>query len=203
MTKEMRDLLVDQLDAAKTHEVEEWRPIDGLCGRYLVSSCGRVLALPNCQHNAPIFKKQTKNRLGYMRISLTVAKRKQKMFSVHRLVAEAFIPNPKGFQQVNHIDEDKTNNHITNLEWVTASQNCNHGTRKERIRSKQLNNIHPRAVVQKTLDGEVVAVYPSGREVERASARKFKRTGIVECLRGRCKNAYGFIWEYADGKGVY
>lgn len=174
-------------------EREEWRPIDGFGGNYLVSSLGRVMALPTeFRHNARILK--PKKNQPYERIQLT-KNRKSHAYPVHRLVALAFIPNPHGYPQVNHIDENKKNNRVENLEWVTASMNCRHGTRLARIRAKQLNNVHPRPVVQKTMNGEFVAKYASCSEIPRVT--RYKRTTVVECLRGRIRNAYGYKWEYA------
>lgn len=74
-----------------------------------------------------------KIRSGYLRYGLMIDGKLER-FLAHRLVAEAFIPNPLGLPHVNHIDEDKENNTIENLEWVTPKQNANHGTRTERMR---------------------------------------------------------------------
>ena len=184
MTKEMQQSLV-----------EEWRPIDGFEGRYLVSSMGRILALPNNHHNSPIIRKPIHSRTGYLRIGLAIGGRKQKFFFIHRLVAKSFIANPNCYPQINHIDENKKNNCVENLEWCTAKMNANHGTARARTSAKQKNNVHPCPVIQKTLDGVEVARYASCSDIPRLT--KFKRTGVVECLRGRIQTAYGYKWEYA------
>lgn len=173
---------------------EEWRPIDGFGGQYLVSSLGRVLSLPKCQHNAPLILKPKND--GYLRVTLFKDK-KHRAYPVHRLVAEAFIPNTRGCPQVNHIDEDKTNNRVDNLEWVTVKENANHGTRKARIKAKQLNNVHACPVEQMDENGNIVARYASCSEIPRVT--RFKRNNIVECLRGRINTAYGFKWRYEKG----
>lgn len=106
---------------------EIWKDIEGYEGIYQVSNLGRV---KNIKRN--IFMKDSLSRKGYKMIDLRNAPNPRKRYSVHRLVAEAFIPNPDNKPQVNHIDEDKTNNNVYNLEWVTAKENSNHGTKIQR-----------------------------------------------------------------------
>ena len=198
MTKELKEALDRELDAAlesgDPKMVEQWRPIDGYEGYYLVSSMGRVIALPNSHHKAPLLMKLKPERCGYLKIGLSM-NNKQKFLLVHRLVAKAFIPNPNDYPFINHIDENKKNNCVENLEWCTAKMNVNHGTARARTCAKQKNNVHPCPVVQKTLDGVEVARYASCSDIPRLT--KFRRTGVVECLRGRIQTAYGYKWEYA------
>ena len=105
---------------------EEWKDIKGYEGLYQISSLGRVYTFKRNKLMTPV-----KDRKGYLRIKLRV-NTCAKSLSVHRLVAEVFIPNPEDKPQVNHIDEDKTNNMVYNLEWVTGKENCNHGTKIQR-----------------------------------------------------------------------
>lgn len=111
--------------------MEEWRPIAGYEGLYEVSNTGQVRRVGD------LMVLKFSDRRGYCGVRL----RKdgiQKMFSVHRLVAQAFIPNPKGLPQVNHIDENKKNNNVDNLEWCDHIYNNLYGTRLERIRKTRL-----------------------------------------------------------------
>lgn len=113
---------------------EEWRPISGLEGIYEVSSLGRVKSLARVAGN--LFRKERmlaprKDGGGYLVVSIGLPYRYSNK-RVHRLVAEAFIPNPENYPQVNHVDEDKSNNSVDNLEWCTAKYNMNHGTAKTR-----------------------------------------------------------------------
>ena len=109
---------------------------------YQVSNLGRVKSLPRIKRNFNINTKQLEEiilpekirrlqltRYGYYRIGLT-KNHKQIYYYVHRLVAEAFIPNPENLTQINHKDENKLNNCVDNLEWRTAKYNSNYGTRK-------------------------------------------------------------------------
>lgn len=128
---------------------EVWKPVVGFEGRYEVSDMGRIRSLP---HETVINRKKGKpytlkkrgayimpqpRQHGYMAVWLYGNGgnngRAGKQYSVHRIVAEAFLPNPNGCLEVNHINEDKTDNRACNLEWCTHKENSNHGTRGARI----------------------------------------------------------------------
>lgn len=119
---------------------EQWRTINGYEGYYEISSLGRVRSVSrvillgnNRKHNLKgrILKTRVNDR-GYVYVGLS-KEGKRKSLRVHRLVAEAFLKNPFNKPQINHINEIKTDNTISNLEWVTQEENMNHGTRKERM----------------------------------------------------------------------
>ena len=123
--------------------IEEWRKIVGYEGLYEVSSLGRVRSLDrydsiNRFRKGRILKSGTDTG-GYLFVQLS-SNGNEKNHSVHRLVAEAFIPNPDNLPQVNHIDEDKSNNCVDNLEWCDREYNINYGTIKDRIRNTNLKN---------------------------------------------------------------
>lgn len=103
---------------------EVFRQIEGYEGLYAISNKGRVYSYEKYRHNGK-FLKQNKRKDGYMEVGLSIDK-KRKTFSVHRLVAKAFIPNIDGLPEVNHKDGNKANNNIDNLEWVTSSENQIH-----------------------------------------------------------------------------
>lgn len=125
---------------------EIWKPVDGYEGIYEVSNIGRVKSLPKTIiikqpkairiFQSRLFKKSV-NRYGYIIVSLHL-NLKIKQFKVHRLVAKAFIPNPDNKPYVNHIDGDKQNNHVTNLEWCTAQENSIHAVRNGLLRNSSL-----------------------------------------------------------------
>ena len=103
--------------------IEEWRKVKGT-PTVEVSSFGRVRSIGTKTYPAHIYK-QTSSMWGYPRVHINV-NGKNKNMTVHRLVAEAFIPNPENKPQINHIDGDKTNNNVKSLEWCTASENAKH-----------------------------------------------------------------------------
>ena len=109
---------------------ETWKDIDGFEGYYQVSNQGRVRSFAKSWYTEPLILKQHINADGYANVYLSWAGKGKKVttYKVHRLVAQAFIPNPLNKREVNHIDGDKKNNAVWNLEWVTSSENSRHAT---------------------------------------------------------------------------
>ena len=123
--------------------IEEWRTIVGYEGQYEVSSYGRVRSLDRFYyrlHKGKVLS-PTKDRYGYLTVTLN-CNGKSKTIKIHRLVAQAFLPNPDNLPQINHLDEDKTNNRVDNLEWCDPKYNMNYGTRQERYRNTMLERGH-------------------------------------------------------------
>ena len=122
---------------------------------------------------------------------------KVKQPTVHRLVAEAFIPNPNNLDTVNHKDEVKTNNVASNLEWLSRTDNNNYGTRNKRIAEAQINDPKKSKPVQmfdKTT-GELLATFPSQSEASRVTGVAFQN--ISSCCNGKLKSTGGYVWRYA------
>ena len=150
-------------------------------GLYAVTSCGRVWSYRNEK-----FLKPRANRSGYLYVDLS-KDRKVKSYVIHRLVAEAFIPNPENLPQVNHKDENKANNCLQNLEWCDEKYNYNYGTRNEKI-----SNSLKIPILQYDLNGNFLKEWPSATDVKKDS------TNIISCLKGRTKTAYGYLWKYKE-----
>ena len=175
---------------------EVWRDVKGYEGYYRVSSEGRVKSLERTfidkigreRYVKECILKPVIDRYGYLLVSL-YAGGKQKRHTVHRLVCEAFHENLDNKPQVNHINEDKADNRACNLEWATARENSNFGTRNERLGKAQ-----SKPVAQYAQDGELIKVWPSTMEVERQAG--FSNGNISQAANGKYKQAYGFIWEY-------
>ena len=175
---------------------EEWGDVVGYEGLYQVSDQGRVKSLERKVSHWRGGERIQKERIlkpdvsqdGYLRVGL-YAGGKRKWFRVHRLVCEAFHDNPDNKSDVNHINEDKADNRAVNLEWCTAKENNNHGTRNERSAKNR-----SKSVGQYTLDGDLVKVWQSTNEVERQTG--FSHGYICKSANGKYKQAYGFIWRY-------
>lgn len=120
-----------------TSNVEIWKDIAGLEGKYQVSSIGRVRRTPNCEEDSGRILKQHLSKCGYLKVSL-----KGKPHYVHRLVAEAFILNPEHKETVNHKNEVKTDNRVENLEWMTRRENIQYGTGAARSIRKRVGKPH-------------------------------------------------------------
>ena len=158
--------------------MENWKSIIGYEGLYEVSDQGRVKSLKRGKER---ILKPAKQRWGYLQVRLCKNSQK-KDFKVHRLVAEAFCPNPcpDKFDQVNHRDENKTNNAASNLEWCDAKYNK---TYSEGISVQQFNK-----------QGNLLATYPSVREAERVT--RIGHSHIIACCKGKFKSSGGFIWKF-------
>ena len=169
---------------------EIWKPI-GYEG-YEVSNLGRVKSYKYDKINGKIMKPY-KNTKGYLQIDLQLDGRKRENrvhLSVHRLVAIAFIPNPDNLPQVNHKDEDKTNNCVDNLEWCTNDYNAHYGTHIERVAEKIRVPIYS---VDK--QGNIEHL-PGVREADRiVSGKEYGISAPISmCLNGKRKTAYGRQW---------
>lgn len=175
--------------------IEIWRDIKDYEGLYQVSNWGRVKSLGNgnSKNSKVRILKTSKNKCGYLYVVLC-KDGKVKTYKVHRLVAEAFIPNPLNLPQVNHKSENKQDNRVENLEWISASGNTNYGTRNRRVSEKMTNGKLSKEVLQYSLDGTFIKEFPSTREIERQL--NFDNGFISKNCLGKCKSAYGFIWKY-------
>lgn len=179
---------------------EYWKPVLGYEGLYEVSNCGRVRSLDTYRkgrNGSIIFckgkiLKPFKNTQGYLKVVLC-KNGKVKTFRVHRLVAEAFISNPDNLPCVNHKDENKQNNVVSNLEWCSYSYNINFGTRNERMAKKNTNGKRSKPVLQYTLDGQFVKEWQSTMECGRNG---FNQGAVAACCRGELKKYKDFIWRY-------
>lgn len=169
---------------------EKWRPVVGYEGLYEVSNLGRVRRIRIVE--------PTKKKHGYMQISLVDKDGVRKLHRLHRIVAAAFIPNPEGKPQVNHRDENPENNRADNLEWATAEENTNYGSRTERAAAKNGSRTPIIQIDPGTM--KVVAEYPG--QSAAAKATGIAAACINACLRGKQKRAGGYLWEYKYKKIV-
>lgn len=168
---------------------EIWKDIDGYGGKYKVSNFGNVSGV-----RKNILKPQKRGQ-GYLSVWLYDGHNNAKQESVHRLVAQAFIPNPQNLLEVNHKDENKENNKVDNLEWCTRKENCVYGDRPKRIAEKNTNGKKSKPIAQLTLSGDVVRVFPSLQE---ASRNGYAASNICRCAKGNphYSHAYGYVWKY-------
>lgn len=170
---------------------EEWKDVIGFEGLYQVSSLGRVKSF---RKNKPHILANCVGKHGYCVVILHNGKGLRKNERVHRLVAESFIPNPNNFPYVNHKDENKTNNKVSNLEWCTSKYNTNYGTCIKRIRIT--NRTHSKTVLQYNKEGILIKRFNSVSQIE--DELNFSHSNIVNCLKGKINAAYGYVWLYED-----
>ena len=183
---------------------EIWRDIlvNGIKTNYEVSNIGRIRSFGfryMIMNGAKSYYKPSKiltektNRDGYKSVAISINKKPFTML-VHRALAQAFIPNPDGLPQINHKDEVKDNNLLSNLEWCTVSYNINYGTCIARRVAKAIN--HPglsTKVSQYDLDGNFLKSYPSIAEAVRNG---FNSGNVSSVCSGRKKTSGGYIWKY-------
>lgn len=164
---------------------EIWKDIKEYEGLYQVSNLGRVKRVTTGR-----ILKGRKNKAGYLLVGLcksSVSSTK----TLHRLVAQAFIPNPENKPEVNHIDENKTNNMVFNLEWMTTKENINHGTRNER--ASKTKNIPIIAINLKT--GESTD-FCSGKECARQLG--LHHSHITDVIKGKRRQTGGYTFKYKE-----
>lgn len=179
---------------------EIWKDIKDFEGLYQGSNCGRAKSLDryvkgkghSLQFKKGRILKPMKDPNGYLKVNLC-KDGKVKAFTVHRLVAEAFLPNPHNYPCVNHKDENKQNNNVSNLEWCSAQYNNTYGTRIERVAEKTTNGKLSKPVLQYTLDGVFVREWESIAECGRNG---YNQGHVASCCRGKLKKHKDSIWRY-------
>ena len=157
---------------------EEWRDIEGYEECYQISNLGRVKSL---KFNKDRILKPRKDKYGYLQVGLC-KDGKVKRYLVHRLVANAFIPNSNNLEDINHINEIKTDNRLSNLEWMTHRDNIRYSKTK--------------SVNQYTKDGRFVKTWDCIIEVQNQLG--FGQGNICSCCQGKLKSSYGFKWFYSN-----
>ena len=178
-------------------ESEIWKDVVGFEGFYKVSNKGNVHSVS--RKNAlgknregrmlkPIYDKD-----GYIRVNLC-KKGKQKTRLIHRLVLEAFVPNPNGYPEVNHRDEVKTNNHVENLEWCTREYNMNYGTTTIRVGQKLSKKV--KAVNVET--GEVITFNSATEAMNKGYFDASRACRGIYCTSGHLYK--GYRWSYWEEK---
>ncbi len=140
---------------------------------------------------------QTPN--GYMQVCLYKGEESMKKY-VHRIVAEAFIPNPDNLPEVNHKDENKINNHAGNLEWCSHQDNMKHGSRSKRqAETLQRNKKLWKAVDCFSMNGDLLHTFESAKEASQITGAN--HSAIIQCCnqKPKYKTAGGYVWKYHEG----
>lgn len=182
---------------------ENWKPVVGYEALYEVSNLGNIRNTAYWTRYHKIFKRKEPREVkqettydGYKRVHLS-NKGELKGHAVHRLVAFAFIPNPNNLPQINHIDENPANNNVSNLQWCTGKENCNHGLHRQRIVEFQTNNPKRSVpVLQYDMKGNFIKEFPSTKEVERQLGIRSEQ--ISRVCKGKNHHAGGFKWKYKN-----
>ena len=187
--------------------VEIWKPVVGYEGLYEVSNLGKVKAIKWHRGEEEKEMKPYTTYKGYLRLRLT-KNGKGKQFQIHRLVAEAFIPNPENKPCIDHINTDRTDNTVwlnedgsvnyekTNLRWVTNKENCNNPISKQNY-SKSNKDKTAVPILQFDKNMNFIKKWESMTDAETSLGIKSRLSEYCGNKYGR-KTAGGFIWRYAD-----
>lgn len=182
---------------------EEWRDIKGFEGKYMVSNLGIVKSLNYNNTGKEGILEGVDNGHGYLQVGLYKDGNREQPL-VHVLVATAFLENPDNLPEVNHKNEDKTNNCVENLEWVSHEYNVNYGTRNKKISEKLKGKKHSeehnkklsKPVFSVNKESGLIMWWESIREAERCTG--INKSNITRCCKGKAKSAGNHIWFYAD-----
>lgn len=206
-----------------------WKDIKGYEGLYQVSNLGNIKSMPRTIVTNNRFGKMTKytksreikphlnKKTGYYQVHLSKNK-KTKMFLLHRLVAETFIPNMDNKPQINHINANKTDNRIENLEWCTSSENIKHAFannlshsnfkvqcgskhhffgKHHSIESKQkMKESHYKKIIQYDKNNKLIKIWNGIKQIE--EELNINNGNISQCCRSKRKTAGGYIWRYEN-----
>lgn len=173
--------------------MEIWKDIEEFEGLYQVSNLGNVRSL-NYRRTKGKIKNliPKKNNSGRLWVELRNEKGK-KNFLIHRLVGNAFIPNPNNLPQINHIDENPLNNCVNNLEWCTGEYNIKYSLR---LHPKRKKITQTRKIIQRDKNGCIIRVWDNAHSIFLET--RMSDWSIAECCRGNRHTAYGYTWQYAD-----
>lgn len=172
-------------------EQEIWKDIKGYEGLYKISNTGKVLSLRTGKIRATCV-----NNSGY-EITHLYKDAVDTSCTIHKLVAQAFVPNPNNFPEINHLNENKVDNRAENLEWCSRrynqvySGNIEKWTKAGALGSKAKKS---KRVYQFTLEGDFIKEWFSAREAQ--AELGIKRTGIGKCCLGKYKQCGGFLWSF-------
>lgn len=171
--------------------MEIWRDIKNFNGNYKVSNLGNIKSLKNNKVLIPAIVAYRKNKNnGYYVVNL-----KGRLYYIHRLVAETFIDNPNNLPQVNHIDGNKLNNKVENLEWCTGSENIKHAYKTKLMKYHAPTKRKYTKVQQ--IDKETKKIIKVWNSIIEASRiLKIEKVCISACCRNKQKTAGGYIWKY-------
>lgn len=169
--------------------MEVWKDIPGYEGKYQVSNLGNVKSLSWHKKNEARQLKQKHDRRGYPMCFL-FKEGHRRTFSVHRLVALAFIPNPDNKPQVNHINGVKTDNRVENLEWCTNMENQLHAVKTDLKSTVK--------IIQYDKNGNFIKEWPSMTKA--ADAMGVTKESLFACCNGISKTSKNFIWRYKEAE---
>lgn len=168
--------------------MEQWKPIDGYDGAYEVSTYGRVRSH---KYKETRVLKLCPTRMGYLGVYL-MYNHVRTTYRVSRLVAQAFIPNPEGKPEVDHIDTNILNNRVENLRWCTHKENYENKRTRRKMKAVAARKGTP--IIQCSLDGKPIMVWLSVHEVHNVLGWGYSH--IYRCLKGNANHAHGFNWKY-------
>lgn len=170
-----------------------FNPIPGFDGKYEITIGGLFKYVNYNNTGEDVITYGNMDNDGYLNVCLS-KDGESKTYGVHKLVALTYIDNPNNLPEVNHKDENPANNCVDNLEWCDRSYNINYGTANKRRSEKLTNGVTSKPVKQKALDGQLIKLWPSTKEIGRNG---FNQGHVSDVCNGNRKTHKGFIWEWA------